>query len=87
MINTQHGLLRSKLCELFKLDTGAEVTAISEQTFYALLNKFKLIKDSRKIFSGLSSYVQKQHKTSVQQISLVRGLKNNLLELPALDYN
>ena len=77
----------------FKLDTGAKVTAIMEETF-KLLNDIKLSKPSKRLhgpakqslnvlgqFSGTLSY---KGKSSSQTIYVIRSLKTNLLGLPAI---
>ena len=78
---------------LFKLDTGAEVTAISEDT-YQMLKRLKMSTSHKKLygqsqqslncigqFSGKLSY---KSKTVTQNVFVVCGLKNNLLGLPAI---
>ena len=78
---------------LFKLDTGAEVTAISEDT-YQILKRPKMSTSHKKLygpsqqslncigqFSGKFSY---KSKTVTQNVFVVCGLKNNLLGLPAI---
>ena len=77
----------------FKLDTGAEVTAVSEKTF-TLLGKPGLKAPSQTLygpsqqpleivgqFIGNFSYNRKSTK---QPVFVVRGLKTNLLGLPAI---
>lgn len=77
----------------FKLDTGAEVTAISETTYHKL-DKIPLRKSSRPLqgpagqsltvlgqFTRRVSYAK---RSSNEVIFVVRGLKNNLLGLPAI---
>ena len=78
---------------LFKLDTGAEATAISTRTFKTLKN-IKLQK-SAKVLCGSNNQplnvlgqavVQLTYKGSSckQPIYIIEDLKNNLLGLPAL---
>ena len=77
----------------FKLDTGAEVTAISETTYHKL-DKIPLQKSSRSLqgpagqsltvlgqFTRRVSYAKRPNN---EVIFVVRGLKNNLLGLPAI---
>ena len=77
----------------FKLDTGAEVTAISEET-YKTLGKVRLQAPSKTLygptchslqvlgqFIGTLTHLQ---LSSAQTIFVVRGLKTNLLGLPAI---
>ena len=77
----------------FKLDTGAEVTAISEQA-YRSLKGTALEKPSKALYGPAhhaldvqgqftASLVHREHSTS-QTIFVVRGLKTNLLGLPAI---
>lgn len=79
---------------MFKIDTGAEVTAISDQTYNELPHRPQLNTPS-KTLRGPSSRVLEvagqfksnlKHKDneSVQEIYVVKGLKNNLLGLPAI---
>ena len=77
----------------FKLDTGAEVTAISEKTHIALqkpqmsISKKTLYGPSRQplqcigTFPGKFSY---EGKTATQNVFVIKGLKTNLLGLPAI---
>ena len=77
----------------FKLDTGAEVTAISEKTHIALqkpqmsISKKTLYGPSRHplqcigTFPGKFSY---EGKTATQNVFVIKGLKTNLLGLPAI---
>ena len=77
----------------FKVDTGAEVTAISEPTFQNF--RKRTLSPSDKILSGPSQYplhvkgcfqAQLRFKSRIvpQQMYVVKGLKNNLLGLPAI---
>ena len=77
----------------FKLDTGAEVTAISEET-YQMLRKPKL-KTSTKVLYGPSQFPLKtvgqfsgrlryKSTSALAQIYVVEGLRRNLLGLPAI---
>ena len=77
----------------FKLDTGAEVTAISENT-YRTLGRIKLQQPTRSLLGpvGQSLTVLGQFTTKIalrkrsarQTIFVVRGLKNDLLGFPAI---
>ena len=86
-------LLLEKTSVNFKLDTGAEVTAITEKTS-KLLNGIRLSKPSKTLhgparqslhvlgqFMGVLSY---KERSSSQTIYVIRGLKTNLLGLPAI---
>ena len=86
-------LLLDKTTVNFKLDTGAEVTAVTEETF-KLLRGIKLSKSSKSLhgparqslnvlgqFTGTLSH---KEKLSSQIIYVIRGLKTNLLGLPAI---
>ena len=89
-------LAKVKLCDQdieFKLDTGAEVTAISDQSFKRLCEQ-KLSSPGQTLyglshrllqvagqFQGKFSYM---NKTAVQTVYVVNGLKTNLLGLPAI---
>ena len=78
---------------VFKLDTGAEVTAISEEAFRSLGN-VSLQKPSKVLYGpgekpldviGESSLTLHTEQKSVhQRIFVIRGLKSNLLGLPAI---
>ena len=79
----------------FKLDTGAEVTAISEETYHQLgggklqqqTKVLRLFGPARQTLDVLGQFVTtlryKQY-TSLQSVFVIRGLKNNLLGLPAI---
>lgn len=77
----------------FKLDTGAEVTAISEETF-RILPEMVLKPPNKKLFGPthqpLAVIGEFRGKLSVGpntyegDIFVIRGLKNNLLGLPAI---
>ncbi|KAL5516836.1 hypothetical protein EMCRGX_G002260 [Ephydatia muelleri] len=78
----------------FKIDTGADVTAISEEDYRKIKGKGKLAKPS-KILRGPSNQLLPvagefigslayQGKSEKHQIFVVKGLKNNLLGLPAI---
>ena len=77
----------------FKLDTGAEVTAISEET-YLQLGEAKLQKPTKILYGParqtldvlgqfMTTLKHEQH-LSLQPVFVIRGLKNNLLGLPAI---
>ena len=78
----------------FKLDTGAGVTAVSEVVYQSLNPTTPLHKPSkilygpdRKQLQVLGQFVQilsHSQKTSKQQIFVVKGLRTNLLGLPAI---
>ena len=82
-------------CLPFKIDTGADVTAISEEGYKRIKGKGgKLVKPSKLLrgpsnqplpvvgeFIGSLAYEGKSEK---HQIFVVKGLKNNLLGLPAI---
>ena len=77
----------------FKLDTGAEVTAISEETYRTLGGK-PLEKPSKalygptcqslKVLGQFTGTLEHQKHSSPQTIFVVHGLKTNLLGLPAI---
>ena len=77
----------------FKIDTGAEVTAVSEESFRKL--KGKDLKEPSRLLYGpgrqplnvLGHFTESLHykqKSSVQKIFVVKGLRTNLLGLPAI---
>ena len=78
---------------LFKLDTGAEVTAVSQES-WQLLGKPPLSTSDKQLFGPARNPLQvlgqyKGHlsykgRASTQQVFVVKGLKNNLLGLPAI---
>ena len=77
----------------FKLNTGAEVTAISEGTFNKLENVtlqapskilFGPTRKSLKVLGQFNGTFQMGQKESLQTVFVVRGLKANLLGLPAI---
>ena len=77
----------------FKLDTGAEVTAVSEETYKRVYGK-RLQRSMRVLYGpsyqSLQVLGQFRGRLTVKNLSrqetifVVRGLKNNLLGLPAL---
>ena len=78
----------------FKLDTGAEVTAIKEETFRSLSNV--QLKESTKVLYGpahqplkvlgqFSGTLSNGHVSSMQTVFVVKDLKTNLLGLPAIN--
>ena len=78
---------------LFKLDTGAEATAVSEDTHSALgyptlLDPSKILygptEQKLLVFGQFEGSLQYKPKSSKQQIFVVLGLKINLLGLPAI---
>ena len=85
-------LLLGKQDIVFKLDTGAEVTAISEAA-YKTLGKMSLQAPSKALYAPTcqslkvlgqftGTLTHRQHSVS-QPIFVVRGLKTNLLGLPS----
>ena len=77
----------------FKLDTGAQVTAITQQTYDAL-GRPQLRKPSKILYGParqtlgvigqFSVTLSHGHKSSKQKVFVVRNLRNNLLGLPAI---
>ena len=77
----------------FKLDTGAEVTAISEET-HEILKRPKLTKPSKKlhgparqaldVLGQFTATLRHDGHSTTQIIYVVRGLGSNLLGLPAI---
>ena len=77
----------------FKLDTGAEVTVISEETFSKLKN-VKLRSPSRRLYGPaqqplnvlgeFSGNLEYQRKTTTQSIFVAKNLQNDLAGLPAI---
>ena len=78
----------------FKLDTGAEVTAISDST-YQTLQGVKLKPATKPLYSPASQSLKvlgqftgelacKQHSYQ-EQIYVIKGLRNNLLGLGAIE--
>ena len=77
----------------FKMDTGAAVTAITEETYHEL-EQPKLV-SARKNLCGpaqqrlevlglFEENLSSQQKSALTEIYVVRGLKTNLLGLPAI---
>ena len=95
--NTEKCWMASVLLEnktvSFKLDTGAEVTAVSEETF-KMLPKTPLKQPEKKLFGPshqplnvLGQFTGKlltENHLYQDDIYVVRGLRNNLLGLPAI---
>ena len=80
---------------MFKLDTGTEVTAVSEQTYMYQQLKNQHLTPPQKVLYGPSQTLLKvlgqfeaqlcHKKASVrQQVFVVQGLKSDLLGLPAI---
>ena len=78
---------------LFKLDTGAEATAISENTHLALgkpnlLDPSKILygpgEQKLNVLGHFEGSLQYKQRSCKQQIFVIRGLKINLLGLPAI---
>ena len=77
----------------FKLDTGAEVTAIAEKDYYTLgaiplkpstLALYGPAQQSLNVKGQFKGKLTLGQKTSIQTIYVIRGLKTNLLGLPAI---
>ena len=78
----------------FKLDTGAGVTAVSERVYQSLHPTTRLLKPTKVLYGPDRKQLQvlgqftrtlsHDKKTSVQQIFVVKGLRTNLLGLPAI---
>ena len=78
---------------MFKLDTGAKITAISEKSL-AKMGKVILQTPSKalhgptsqslKVMGQFNGTLKHQELTSKQSIFIVKGLKSNLLGLPAI---
>ena len=78
---------------LFKLDTGAEATAVSEECYQVLgephlTNLCKILygpgKQPLDVVDQLKTTLYHKGKSSKELIFVVRGLKTNLLGLPAI---
>ena len=77
----------------FKIDTGAEVTAISQETFCSLQKKESLRKFSKALYGPgnkrltvlgqFNATLQYKQRSTQQEVFVVKGLKNDLLGLPA----
>ena len=78
----------------FKVDTGAEVTAMSESAWLNLQNPFQLGKTKQKIYGpdhltldvvGVADLPMSfKGNTCTQPVFIIRNLRNNLLGLPAI---
>lgn len=78
----------------FKVDTGAEVTAMSESAWLNLQNTFQLGKTKQKIYGpdhlpldvvGVADLPMSfKGNTCTQPVFIIRNLRNNLLGLPAI---
>ena len=85
-------ILLNKLKVSFKLDTGAEVTATSDNT-YRWLGLPELQKLSKVLYSPakwtlnfveqFTTTLEHERNTSQQVVFVIKGLRNNLLDLPA----
>ena len=85
---------KQKVC--FKLDTGAEVTAINDQTHQKLKQNAKLSKVNKALYGPsrhqltvlgqLNAYLSHKNKCCVveQPMYVVKGLQSNLLGLAAI---
>ena len=79
---------------LFKVDTGAEVSAISEETFQSLPTVPQLQKSTRILYGPehvrlnvvgeFTAELRYREGVSKQKLYVVRGLTRNLLGLPAI---
>ena len=82
-----------QVCIRFKIDTGADVTVISEN-MYSQLGKLPLIKCSKKLYGPgnkrlnvMGSFVEtisSDTTSAVEQIYVVKGLDRCLLGRPAI---
>ena len=78
----------------FKIDTGAEVTAISESTWKSLRNPPTLTKTTKhlcgpdrkplQMVGEADINLKSKQKCSIQRVFVVKGLSNNLLGLPTI---
>ena len=78
----------------FKLDTGAEVTAISQET-HRLLGNPKLLRPTKilrgpshqplKVVGQFQGELNSEGRATTQTIYVICGLKTNLLGLPAIE--
>ena len=79
----------------FKVDTGAEVTALSDTTFNSIQNSVPQLKKSNQMLRGpncvplevvdeTSLKLTYKGKSSVQRVFVIKHLQNNLLGLPAI---
>ena len=77
----------------FKIDTGAEVTAVSKETFHKL--QLGTLAAAQKVLCGLdrrplhtcgqvTCTLGHKEMTSKQQVYVLKGIQNNLLGLPAI---
>ena len=87
--------VHGKIVVKFKMDTGAEVTAISE-TIHKYLGKPKLRAARRVLFGPAHqeldvmgefvTWMKHGHQRSRQRVYVISGLQSNLLSLPALTH-
>ena len=77
----------------FKLDTGAEVSAVSEETYLRVYGKqlqsptkvlYGPAYQSLEVLGQFEGQLRGKDRSHVETLFVVRGLKNNLLGLPAL---
>ena len=79
----------------FKVDTGAEVTALSEKSFHTFVNPVPELKKSPHMLRGANRSpldivcecqmtLHYNAKSSTQRVFVVRELQHNLLGLPAI---
>ena len=86
--------LRGQLTQ-FKIDTGAEVSAISHNQYKKPKLNVTLTKPSKVLYGPANQFLPVlgefvgaltfQDKSCSQRIFVVAGLKNNLLGLPAIE--
>ena len=85
-------MVQNRLVE-FKMDTGAAVTAITEETYH-VLEQPKLVSAQKNLCGPAQQRLEvlglfeenltSQQKSALTEIYMVRGLKTNLLGLPAI---
>ena len=79
----------------FKVDTGAEVTAMSDVTFHSLTNPLPQLKKSTQTLRGpnrsplevlgeTTFKLTYKGKSSLERVFVIHNLQNNLLGLPAI---
>ena len=87
------GIGSAKCKAIFKIDTGAEVTAISEKLYKSL--RSSALQKPSKVLKGPGQHplhvvgqfeevLKHGQKSEVQQIFVIKDLKSNLLGLPAI---
>ena len=73
----------------FKMDTGAEVTAISEKIYHKKLSKpdkvlYGASRQPLPVIGQFAAQFTYKTKSATQQVYVIKGLKNNLLGLPTI---